>query len=97
MKMKDMVFVKMLQLMKINNYSKIFNHYIATAGIDFDEVLEKETAGNERVRETYLFLKYYQYFRNAKECQYLYYLNINLADFIKFDFKLIFGIFFIIF
>ena len=82
---------------RINNYSKIFNHYIATAGIDFDEVLEKETAGNERVRETYLFLKYYQYFRNAKECQYLYYLNINLADFIKFDFKLIFGIFFIIF
>lgn len=82
---------------RIRNYTKIFNHYVATAGIDFDVVREKETAGNEKVRESYLFLKYYNYFRNAKECQYWYYLNINSSFNVYFDFKWIFAFLIVLF
>ena len=44
---------------RIKNYTKVFNHAIATAGIDFDIMMNKETADKENVRSAYLYLKYF--------------------------------------
>ena len=68
---------------RIKNYTKIFNHAIATAGINFDIVWGKETTDKEEVRMAYLYLKYYHWFRNADECQILYMKYINSAKWIK--------------
>ena len=62
---------------RIKNYTKIFNHAIASAGINFDIVWGKETTDKENVRMAYLYLKYYHWFRNADECQILYMKYIN--------------------
>ena len=77
---------------RIKNYTKIFNHAIATAGIDFDIVWGKETTDKEEVRMAYLYLKYYHWFRNADECQISYMKYINNCKFSKVNFYGIIGI-----
>ena len=77
---------------RIKNYTKIFNHAIATAGIDFDIVWGKETTDKEEVRMAYLYLKYYHWFRNADECQISYMKYINNSNFGKINFYVIIGI-----
>ena len=62
---------------RIKNYTKVFNHAIATAGIDFDIMMNKETADKENVRSAYLYLKYFQWFRNADECQIAFMMYVN--------------------
>ena len=74
---------------RIKNYTKIFNHAIATAGIDFDIVWGKETTDKEEVRMAYLYLKYYHWFRNADECQISYMKYINNGIWIKASFWII--------
>jgi hypothetical protein len=77
---------------RIKNYTKIFNHAIATAGIDFDIVWGKETTDKEEVRMAYLYLKYYHWFRNADECQISYMKYINNSNLSKLNFYVIIGI-----
>ena len=62
---------------RIKNYTKVFNHAIATAGINFDIMMNKETADKENVRSAYLYLKYFQWFRNADECQIAFMMYVN--------------------
>ena len=79
-----------------DGYTKIFNHAIATAGIDFDIVWGKETTDKEEVRMAYLYLKYYHWFRNADECQISFMKYINNGLWINVNYWIIIGFLLII-
>ena len=42
-------------------------------------MMNKETADKENVRSAYLYLKYFQWFRNADECQIAFMMYVNYS------------------